>query len=386
MGKRLLFVGAGHAHLTAITHLARYIETGHEVTVVSAGSYHYYSGMSPGMLSGVYTPQEIRFNVKRLTETRGGEFIEDRVLAVDPGKRVLTLRGGKRVDYDVVSFNTGSEIDTGPVDASFDTVFKVKPVENMFTARCRILESLKKGPVNIVVVGGGPAGVEMVTNAWRLVHDEKGDAAITMISRGKILHRFPAKVRKRVIKSMTDRGIVLKEDAAVERNTGERFHLANGEEVPFHVAFVATGTKPSALFAESGIPTGADGGLLVNEYLHSVKYPEIFGGGDCIRFEPRPLDKVGVFAVRENPILLHNLDVALSGGDFQVFEPQEVYLLIFNLGDGTALFVRKSLVFGGPFAFKLKDRIDRKFMKVFQVSGELEESVDCDSWKRYRKK
>jgi len=79
--------------------------------------------------------------------------------------------------------------------------------------------------------------------------------------------------------------------------------------------------------------------------------------------------------------LLHNLDAALSGGDSREFKPQEVYLLIFNLGDGTAVFVRKSLVFGGSFAFKLKDRIDRKFMKVFQLSGEPEESVDCDSWK-----
>jgi len=74
-GRRLVFIGAGHAHLTAITNLALYLEKDHKVTVISSGSYHYYSGMSPGMLSGLYTPQEIRFNVKRLTETRGGEFI-----------------------------------------------------------------------------------------------------------------------------------------------------------------------------------------------------------------------------------------------------------------------------------------------------------------------
>jgi NADH dehydrogenase FAD-containing subunit len=42
-----------------------------------------------------------------------------------------------------------------------------------------------------------------------------------------------------------------------------------------------------------------------------VAYPEIFGGGDCISFEKKPLDKVGVYAVRQNPILYTNLLAAL---------------------------------------------------------------------------
>ena len=56
---------------------------------------------------------------------------------------------------------------------------------------------------------------------------------------------------------------------------------------------------------------GPDGGLRVNEYLQSVDHPEVFGGGDCIYFEDRPMDKVGVYAVRENPVLYHNLKAAL---------------------------------------------------------------------------
>ena len=381
MGKHLVFIGAGHAHLTAITNLPRYIDSGGQVTVISSGAYHYYSGMGPGMLSGVYAPQEVRFNVKQLTESRGGRFIEDTVSSVDPEKRVISLKSGKTVDYDVVSFNTGSEIATGPVNASFKNVYKVKPVENLFTARCKIKEALEKGPLNIAVIGAGAAGVEMANNAWRILHDTKGKGKITLISRGKILHRFPAGVRKIAVKHMKAKGIILEENMPVKKNTKKKFLLEDGREIPFDFAFVATGTKPSDLFKESGIPTGEDGGLLVNEYLQSPKYPEIFGGGDCISFEPRPLDKVGVYAVRENPILLENLHAALTNGSLQAFNPQKVYLLILNMGDNTAVFNRKSLTFSGKLAFKLKDHIDRKFMKVFQVSGELAETVDCRSWK-----
>ena len=111
--------------------------------------------------------------------------------------------------------------------------------------------------------------------------------------------------------------------------------------------------------------------LLVNHFLQSVAYPEIFGGGDCISFEPQPLAKVGVYAVRQNPILLHNLLSTLNGHELQQFVPQKAVLLALNMGDGTAIVDWHSMVWGGRLGFALKDYIDRKFMKLFQVSGEL---------------
>ena len=86
MEKHLVLVGGGHAHMTCMKGLGSFVTGGHRVTVISPSRYHYYSGMGPGMLSGVYGPQEIRFNVKKLTETRGGEFIEDKVVSVDPAR------------------------------------------------------------------------------------------------------------------------------------------------------------------------------------------------------------------------------------------------------------------------------------------------------------
>ena len=45
-------------------------------------------------------------------------------------------------------------------------------------------------------------------------------------------------------------------------------------------------------------------------------------------------------------------------------------MLIFNMGDGTGILCRNSLVWEGKPAFFLKNFIDSKFMKKFQVSGE----------------
>ncbi|MCP4672122.1 MAG: FAD-dependent oxidoreductase, partial [Desulfobacula sp.] len=136
---------------------------------------------------------------------------------------------------------------------------------------------------------------------------------------------------------------------------------------PTDFIFMALGVKPSTIFEESGLPVGQDKGLLVNKYLQSVKYKNIFGGGDCIYFQDQPLDKVGVYAVRQNPVLLHNLMAALKGRKFEIFDPGPEYLLIFNVGGGLGVLKKKQLVFGGKIAFMIKDYIDRKFMKKFQA-------------------
>jgi hypothetical protein len=55
------------------------------------------------------------------------------------------------------------------------------------------------------------------------------------------------------------------------------------------------------------------------------------------------------------------------------FEPQSHFLLIFNMGDGRGIFWKKNWVWESRLALLLKDYIDRKFMRKFQVSGELDE-------------
>ena len=60
MGKHLVLVGGGHAHMVTLANLQEFIEKGHRVTVIGPSHHHYYSGMGPGMLSKIYTPDDIR--------------------------------------------------------------------------------------------------------------------------------------------------------------------------------------------------------------------------------------------------------------------------------------------------------------------------------------
>ena len=176
----------------------------------------------------------------------------------------------------------------------------------------------------------------------------------------------PQGVRRRARTSLASRAVRIVEDNRITAIQSGKVTDSKGTVHPFDIIFVAVGVSPSKVFGKSGIATGVDGGMLVNRYLQSTAFSNIFGGGDCISFADSPLDKVGVYAVRQNPILVHNLMAALEGTELRAFDPGGQYLLIFNLGDDTGILYKYSLLFGGRLAFFIKDYIDRKFMRHFQ--------------------
>ncbi len=373
MPKHLVFVGGGHAHMTALKNLRDTVRAGHRVTLIGPSPFHYYSGMGPGLLSGIYRPAEARFHVKKMAEDGGATFLEDRVVRVDPHRRILVLGSGAEVPYDAVSFNTGSGVPVDLLHPSGENVFPVKPIENLLAARKRIRESEAGTTLRVVVAGGGAAAVEIAANLGHLGGETGRIGRITLVSRSEILEDFPEKARNLARRSLARWGVESIEGVTAESIADGAVRLDNGDEIVTDMAFVATGIRPSPLFRDSGLPTGADGGLLVNDFLQCVDHPELFGGGDCISLAGSPLARVGVYAVRQNLPLHQNLLAFLEGRPLQRFDPGGDYLLILNLGNRRGLFRRKKIVWDGRLAFWLKDYLDRSFMRKFQVSGELSE-------------
>lgn len=367
MSKKLVLIGAGHAHMVTLANLDEFKRRGHEVIVIGPSPYHYYSGMGPGMLGRIYTPEDIRFASKQVVEKYGGRFVLGKALKINPEKREVILESGEAVAYDVLSCNAGSYVPV-PHEGDDTDVYPVKPIEMLLAAQKRILDLSAAGKITVCVVGGGPSALEIAGNIWRLVKNHGRNRARIQVFAGKrFLSRFPEKVRRMALESLAHRGIEVHESGHVKEVASGGITLETGGRYPADIIFMAVGVTPSPIFSESGLPTGPEGGLLVNEYLQSTKHPEIFGGGDCIHFRDRRLDKVGVYAVRENPVLYANLMASLEGRTLTAFDPGGDYMLVFNLGDGTGILKKKWMVIDGKLAFRIKDHIDRKFMRKFQA-------------------
>ena len=367
MKKKLVLAGGGHAHMVTLANLHRFVDQGHAVTVIQPSEHHYYSGMGPGMLGGTYMPDEIRFATRRQVEKKGGSFVLGKVVKIDAGMQNVHLESGEAVPYDVLSCNLGSFVPRDMINGDLNDIYTVKPIERLLEARGRVLDLASRKKIAIGIIGGGPSAVEIAGNLRRLTAGSGLHAAhIKIITGSAVMPGHPSGVRKKALHALDKQGVEIVKNCHVREIRTGCVTEESGKCHKLDIIFVAVGVKPSRVFQASGIPTGPDGGLLVNRYLQSTAHGNIFGGGDCIHFQENPLDKVGVYAVRENPVLFHNLMAALDGGELQPFTAQATYLLIFNLGDGTGIFYKKPILFGGRAAFRLKDFIDRKFMRKFQ--------------------
>jgi NADH dehydrogenase FAD-containing subunit len=366
---RLVLVGAGHAHLDAIRRAHSFTRRGFSLTVVAPGPF-WYSGLATGMLGGEYAPEDDQVDVERLVHRGGGRFVRDRALAIDPRARTVGLESGATIPYDVVSLNPGSEVPTWTIPGLDGRGIAVKPIENLLRLRelvtSRLAGSTAEHPVRLIVIGGGATACEVAANLCALAQRTGGRANITLIARGdRLMRSWPEGAGATVSDSLEARGVTIRLGSPAARVDDGRVVTADGSAIAYDVLVAANGLVASRLVGATGLPTDESGALLVDELLRSIADPRVFGGGDCVAPCGRNLPRVGVYGVRQAPILRHNLMAALEGRPpwaYRSFRPQKNFLQIMNLGDGTGLAAWGPWSWHGRPALLLKDQIDRGFV------------------------
>jgi selenide,water dikinase len=365
---RLLLVGAGHAHLEILRcQIRKPLPVA--LTVVSPGPRHHYSGMIPGYLQGTYTEDEISFPLPELVGKAGGRFLLAQATGVDPVHRRIHLAGQPDLAYDLVSFAVGSNTAGIETPAVAGHAQRIKPIGQAVELRRRALElAAAGGEVPLAVVGGGAAGVEVALALDRLLAAGGARPRIAILeSGGTILSDFSASCRRRIGEILDRRGIAVRTGCRVRAVHADRAELESGEPVPSRLTVWLTGAVAWPLFQGSGLPLDERGFLLLDDALRSTADPRIFAAGDCGTLVRHPrTPKAGVYAVREAPVLWRSLQAAVFEREPPRYRPQESFLSLLNTADGRAFLRWKGMTSYSRWAWRLKDRIDRRFMRRYQ--------------------
>lgn len=362
--KSLLLAGGGHAHVEVLRDLAERPGSGIAVTLVTPRPRLVYTGMVPGAIAGHYRLEDCAIDLEALAHRANARFVLGAVFRVDAASRVVHCADGETIEYDLLSLDVGSRVVAGA--AGVDHATPVRPMETLMKGWGDVLLRAREGKVgSVTVVGGGAAGVELaLAMEYRLRSELSGAAPHVRVVTATpvVLEEFPTGARRRVELALARRDIGVHVSSTVAEVGRDFVRLASGLRFASDATFWAAGGAPPPWIASSGLSTDAEGFLLTNDALQSVTDRDIFGAGDCAVQEGRPHARAGVFAVRAAPVLAANLRAAAHGSALQPHVASPRYLALISTGRRHAVGAWGPLAFQGGWAWRWKDRIDRRFV------------------------
>ena len=368
--KRLVLVGAGHAHAQVLKDWAAAPLPGVEMCVVSPTALAPYSGRVPGWLAGRWRFDEIGIDFAALACAAGARFVHDEVDSLDAARQQLTLRSGATVGYDLLGLNVGSTLTAPTVVGT--RVLALRPLGRLQRAWDSVLNDLDAappgGPLRVTAVGGGAAGAETLLAVLAQLRRRLPGRTVqgTLVSRSAALLPGHAPGAARAMAAALARaGVALQLGA--DFDVGGTARQAGAADFDTRQAGAAdlllwaTGAEAQAWQRTSGLAVSGDGFIRIDALLRSVSHPAVYAVGDCAAWTD-PLPKSGVHAVRMGPVLSHNLRAALGAGTAIAHTPQRRTLALLATADGSAIASYGRWSAHGRWVARWKDHLDQHFL------------------------
>lgn len=367
--KRLVLVGAGHAHARVLLEFARHPMTEVDVVLINPAALAPYSGMVPGWMAGHYQWDECCIDFARLCRVAGATLRLAVVGTIDPAARVLWLDDGAQLHFDLLSLDIGST--TTPPSSEVLPVMPMRPL-GALKRRWEELRTTVTGlppgaRFRVVVVGGGAAGVETVLAARRQLMRWAPHVQFDWVlanNGGRLLPALAAAAGSMIERHLEAQGIDTVSSFAATRFDGSTVISRNGRHLDADFVMWAGGAQAHRLASETGLECDADGFVRVDAHLRSLSHPAVFAAGDCASLLPA-LPKAGVFAVRMGPILAHNLRAALNDGPMKPYQAQRRNLVLLGTGGDHAVAAWGPFAWQGNWVWRWKRRIDQGFLQQY---------------------
>ncbi|WP_343080887.1 selenide, water dikinase SelD [Ostreiculturibacter nitratireducens] len=365
----LVMIGGGHTHALVLRMWGMNPIPGVRLTLINPGPTAAYSGMLPGLVAGHYRREELEIDLVQLARFAGARLILGRAEGIDRAARTVTVPERPPVAYDILSIDIGISSDMPEIPGFAEHAVPAKPLDAFADAWGSFAEAAREGTKRVAVIGGGVAGVELALAAR---HRLGPSSEVTVIeAEAEALMLIAQGSRRRLIEHLDKAGVTLLTNAPAARIHADSVELADGTHIASDFTLGAAGTRPQDWLRDTGLDL-TQGFVTVDKTLRSLTDPAIFAAGDIAHLSHAPRPKAGVYAVREAPFLLRNLTVALTGkGRMRGYSPQRDYLKLISTGGKGAVADRLGLTLHGAWAWRWKDRIDRRFMRMFQSLPEM---------------
>lgn len=356
-----------------------------------------YSGMLPGVLAGQYDVEAMEIDLVRLCASAGARLIIGEVTEVDHAQREIRFRNRPPLAFDVLSIGVGSRPTFKGVEIGDENpLVAVKPMQSFLERLKTKLDQVQqaaqadaksKNGVRIVIVGGGIGSIEIAFCLHKRLQDDPeslglgasgAKAEFALVTGGKRVGAglLPA-TQDKVREQFAQRNITAVEGSRVAEIKRDHLVLSNGNRVDADVVIWATSAVAPELLGKIGFETDERGFLATRPTLQTVTSDRVFAVGDSGTIVGSNLVKAGVFAVRQGPVLWDNIQRLILQRKLSDYVPQTGFLKLINTADSKSIAEFKGKTIYSGWCWKLKHRIDYKFMKMYQdyTPMEMTESV-----------
>jgi NADH dehydrogenase len=345
----IAIVGAGFGGLYATKELAK-SNIPIQITLIDARNFHLFQPLLYQVATGQLSPEDIAYPTRAIfSDNKKVTVIKAKVQSVDLDKKEVKFNDAS-ISYDKLILSTGVK----PYFFGNKEWEKYSPglksVEDALEMRRRILDTFEKAetklkqtgdktPLNFIVIGGGPTGIELtgalaelgkiaLKNDFRKIHPDR--AKIYLIEAGEnILQGFPSKLIGAAERSLKKLGVIIKTNSQVVKIEKDFVEISTSEgkySIQSTAVLWAAGIKTtlSSDFFEGNVKIKYDnaGRIIVNEILNIDGYPDVFIIGDLANFSHRsgkPLPGTAPVAMQQGRYAAKKIKAGLKNKSIHPF-------------------------------------------------------------------
>ncbi len=294
---RIVIVGAGFGGLQAALHLARLPV---QITLIDRRNHHTFQPLLYQVATAGLSPGEIAAPIRWIVRGRRNiEVLLDEVQDFDLAQRQVKLPN-LEIPYDYLIVAAGASHAYFGHDEWEPLAPGLKTIEDALEIRRRVLLAFElderqaasggpQTPLNFVIVGGGPTGVELAGTlaeiSRRVLADEfqsidpKSTRIILLEGGPRVLPVYPEDLSRSAEEQLRHLGVDVRTSTMVTSVEPGVVHMGE-TRLPAAVILWAAGVAASPLGKKLGAPIDRAGRVLVNPDLSIPGHPEVFVIGD----------------------------------------------------------------------------------------------------------
>lgn len=294
----VVVIGAGFAGIHATKQLSGKPVN---VTLVDRRNHHTFQPLLYQVALAALSPGDIAQPIRTIFRDQPNvDVLMDEVTRIESAEKLVHLRSGAALTYDYLILGTGSTHSYFGREEWSHLAPGLKTVEDAVEIRRRVLlvfelaerQKLETGshpPLNFVIVGGGPTGVELagaISDISKLYmrqefrHIDPAKARVLVIEGSpRILGAYPEDLSQKAMHQLKKLGVEVRLNAHVT-DIQPGYVIASGEKIESVVTLWAAGVQASPLGKMLDVETDKRGAVLVDDYLNPAGHAEIFICGD----------------------------------------------------------------------------------------------------------